>query len=118
VFDGTTPPSDTANSYVPTACPGGRAPHEWLSDDRSLFDLLGVEFTLLRLGPHGSNSDAFLSTAAALRIPLLVVDIQTPEARDLCGAELVLVRPDQVVAWRGNERAQPEGVLRRVTGGE
>ena len=34
----------------PTACPGGRAPHLWLGDGRSLYDAFGFEFTLLRLG--------------------------------------------------------------------
>lgn len=38
ISDGTTPAPDAANTYVPTACPGGRAPHMWLSDKRSLFD--------------------------------------------------------------------------------
>ena len=32
---------------MPTACPGGRAPHLWLGDGRSLYDTLGFEFTLL-----------------------------------------------------------------------
>ena len=40
------PPTPTS----PTACPGGRAPHLWLADGRSLYDAFGFEFTLLRLG--------------------------------------------------------------------
>src|SRR5690606_29026303 len=30
VADGSTPPPDGPNHYVPTACPGGRPPHAWL----------------------------------------------------------------------------------------
>ena len=39
--DGTVPPEDVANSYTQSATPGGRAPHLWLEDGRSLFDLFG-----------------------------------------------------------------------------
>ena len=34
VADGSTPPPDAANSYQPSACPGGRPPHAWLADGR------------------------------------------------------------------------------------
>ena len=51
VGDGTSPPPDAANSYTPTACPGGRAPHLWFADGSSIYDKFGFEFTLLRLGP-------------------------------------------------------------------
>ena len=47
--DGTVPPPDAANSYTTSACPGGRAPHLWLADGRSLYDTFGFEWTLLRL---------------------------------------------------------------------
>jgi 2-polyprenyl-6-methoxyphenol hydroxylase-like FAD-dependent oxidoreductase len=118
VPDGTAPPPDTVNSYVPTACPGGRAPHMWLSDGRSLFDLFAFELTLLRLGRKTPAADSLTSAAAQLPIPLSVVAIDSEEARDLYGADLVLIRPDQVVAWRGNVCADPAFILRRVTGRE
>jgi hypothetical protein len=38
VADGGTPPPDKPNEYVPTGCPGGRAPHLWLDDEYSLYD--------------------------------------------------------------------------------
>jgi hypothetical protein len=49
--DGSVPPPDGANAYTPTASPGGRPPHTWLDDGRSLFDLFHREWTLLALGP-------------------------------------------------------------------
>jgi hypothetical protein len=45
-----------------------------------------------------------------------VVDVAAAEARDLYQADLALIRPDQIVAWRGNAAADAEAVLRRVTG--
>src|SRR6185437_12161254 len=56
VPDRTVPPPDTVNSYQPTACPGGRAPHVWLGDGRSLYDVLGFEFTLVQLGAKPADA--------------------------------------------------------------
>jgi 2-polyprenyl-6-methoxyphenol hydroxylase-like FAD-dependent oxidoreductase len=116
VPDGTAPPPDTVNTYQPSACPGGRAPHLWLDDGRSLYDALGFEFTLLTLGRTPEDATPFRAAAQALNIPLTIVTIPSEEARDLYGADLALVRPDQIVAWRGNFAADTAAVLRRVVG--
>jgi len=115
VADGTSPPPDTVNSYQATACPGGRAPHLWLADGRSLYDALGFEFTLLQLG-LAADAKPFSEAAAALGIPLTVAPIAGNEARDLYGADLALIRPDQIVAWRGNDAANAAAVMRRIAG--
>ncbi len=116
VPDGTAPPPDKPNEYIPTACPGGRAPHLWLGDGRSLYDTLGFEFTLLRLGAKPADAAPFAAAAQARGIPLAVVDLATDEARDRYGADLALIRPDQIVAWRGNSPGNAVAVLRRVSG--
>ena len=116
VPDETTPPPDGANAYVPTACPGGRAPHLWLTGGRSLYDAFGFEFTLLRLGKTPPTATAFVKSASLLGLPLSVVDIATDEARELYEADLALIRPDQIVAWRGNSADGAMRVLRRITG--
>jgi len=116
IADGTIPPPDAANSYVPTACPGGRAPHLWLGDGRSLYDALGFEFTLLQVGAKPASAAAFRAAAEALNIPLTVVAIAGQEARDLYEADLVLIRPDQIVAWRGDTASDAAAVLRRASG--
>ena len=114
--DGTPPPADSINNYVPSACPGGRAPHLWLPDGRSLYDALGFEFTVVRSGPKPPDAASFKTVAAALGIPLAVVDVASEEARDLYGADLALIRPDQIVAWRGNTASGAADVLRRAVG--
>ena len=116
VPDGTAPPPDAANTYVPTACPGGRAPHLWLADGRSLYDTLGIEFTFLRLGTKPPSATSFSDAAAAQKLPLAVVDVATDEARELYQADLALIRPDQIVAWRGNSAADAARVLRQASG--
>jgi 2-polyprenyl-6-methoxyphenol hydroxylase-like FAD-dependent oxidoreductase len=113
VPDGTAPPPDRPNLYMPSACPGGRPPHLWLADGRSLYDAFGFEWTLLRLGK--SEGAGFDREARRLGLRLSLFDMKTDEARDLYGAELALIRPDQVVAWRGNDDRAAESVLARLT---
>ena len=114
--DEASPPPDAANTYVPTVCPGGRAPHLWLADGRSLYDLFGDEFTLLRLGKKPPAATAFVQAASSLGLPLSVVDIATDDARELYEADLALIRPDQIVAWRGGSADNAMRVLRRTSG--
>jgi 2-polyprenyl-6-methoxyphenol hydroxylase-like FAD-dependent oxidoreductase len=114
--DDSTPPADEANRYIPSASPGGRAPHLWIDDDISLFDLFGFDFTLLRLGPRPPSAEPFISAAASLGIPLKVVDLVSGEARALYQTDLALIRPDQMVAWRGDDTGEADSVLRRATG--
>jgi 2-polyprenyl-6-methoxyphenol hydroxylase-like FAD-dependent oxidoreductase len=116
VSDGTAPPPDAVNSYQPTGCPGGRAPHLWLDDGRSLYDALGFEFTLLQLGATPIDAAPFRAAATAINMPLSVVAVASDEARELYGADLELIRPDQMVAWRGNSTSGAADVLRRAAG--
>lgn len=103
-------PSDAFTTYTPSGVPGGRAPHAWLDDVRgrhsSLFDRFGTGFTLLRLGSGHNDSDdaavAFETAAEAHGIPLRTVHVADGLVRDLYGRDLVLIRPDQHIAWRGN----------------
>jgi 2-polyprenyl-6-methoxyphenol hydroxylase-like FAD-dependent oxidoreductase len=107
VADGSEGPPDAANTYVPSACPGGRAPHMWLDDGLSLFDLFDFEWTLLRLGPNPPQ---------ARLDGVKIVDVPLPEARDLYEAPLVLIRPDQVVAWRGSTGTEAATALAAALG--
>ncbi|MBT3549501.1 MAG: hypothetical protein HOO19_00210 [Rhodospirillaceae bacterium] len=113
--DGTAPPPDSAVDYIPSACPGGRAPHYWIEDRHSLYDTFGPGFTLLRLGAGGG--EALLSEAGRRGIPIQVAEVPEDGARDLYERDLALIRPDQHVAWRGD--AEPDDAAAfwdRVTG--
>jgi 2-polyprenyl-6-methoxyphenol hydroxylase-like FAD-dependent oxidoreductase len=116
ISDGVVPPPDAVNTYQPTGCPGGRAPHLWLGENHSLYDALGFEFTLLQLEVRCADVTPFRVAAASIKMPLSVMAIESNEARDLYGADLVLIRPDQIVAWRGNSSVQAIDVLRRAAG--
>jgi 2-polyprenyl-6-methoxyphenol hydroxylase-like FAD-dependent oxidoreductase len=116
VGDGAALPPDEPNAYTPTASPGGRPPHAWLDDGRSLFDLFHAEWTLLALGPDAPATEAFEAAARAFGTDLRVVRLPEPALRALYEAPLALVRPDQIVAWRGSRADDAECVLARVTG--
>ncbi len=116
VGDGAALPPDEPNDYTPTASPGGRPPHAWLDDGRSLFDHLHSEWTLLALGPDAPSTAVFETAAQALSIDLRVVRLPQRALSELYEAPLALIRPDQIVAWRGKTAADAMSVLMRVTG--
>jgi 2-polyprenyl-6-methoxyphenol hydroxylase-like FAD-dependent oxidoreductase len=116
VSDGTQAPPDEPNTYVPTATPGGRPPHAWLDDGRSLFDTFHSEWTLLALGAQPAHTDAFSTAAQELGLDLKAVAHAAPALRALYEAPLALIRPDQIVAWRGHDARAAMQVLRRVSG--
>jgi 2-polyprenyl-6-methoxyphenol hydroxylase-like FAD-dependent oxidoreductase len=126
--DGTSPPAvdDPVTQYVPSARPGGRAPHIWLErrgERLSTIDLFGGRFVLLA----GEQGAAWADAAARLRAserPAVVAHIVggSGELRDPAGAwragygltpdGAVLVRPDGCVGWRSRSAAdEPVRVL-------
>lgn len=121
VPDGTPPLPDDPETYYPSARPGGRAPHAWLSsldskESRSMLDLFGRGFTLLCFG-NASDGEGFQSAAAARGMPIDIAQIDNRAIGNAYERKLVLVRPDGHVAWRSD--APPRevgGLLDRVTG--
>ncbi len=114
IDDGTAPKPQLGQDYQADAHPGCLAPHAWLDDGRSLYDLFGKGFSLI-VAP-GAEAEASLAKrdADASGTPLEIVAPDCVPVRDLYGAGLSLVRPDQHVAWRA-ERWDKD-VLRRASG--
>ncbi len=109
--DGTPPPPDEARTYRPTARPGSRAPHAVLADGRSMLDLFGKGFVLLRLGPDAPDPDALAAAASARGVPFEAVALSEPAVLDAYERRLVLVRPDGHVAWRADAPPGDPGAL-------
>ena len=116
VHDGAVLPSDEPNKYVATASPGGRPPHVWFEDGQSLFDLFHSEWTLLALGSDAPSTDELERAAQSVKMDLRVVRIPQNALRDLYEAPLVLIRPDQIVAWRGASDKGAQQILSQVMG--
>jgi 2-polyprenyl-6-methoxyphenol hydroxylase-like FAD-dependent oxidoreductase len=117
-------PEDKPNLYIPSAKPGGRAPHLWINGT-SIFDLFGKDFTLLYVGSNlSANLSANLSDLnnpnlqlwqqcfAARGVPLYVLQVDNAEALRLYQSPLVLIRPDHHVAWRGDSNCAEKDVHR------
>jgi hypothetical protein len=115
-YDGAEHPAYTMDSYTPSTVPGCRTPHLWCDDGHSLYDAMGPEFTLLRF--DRSVDVAALEAAARSRgMPLKVLEMARPASADFYGSGLVLSRPDQHVAWRGNALpADPLALIDHVRG--
>ena len=117
VDEGTPPPPDELVEFHPTARPGARLPHAWLGDGRSLFDELGPGFSLLRLGERAATGP-LVTAAKSQGVPLKVVDLAQKGLRDRYEADLLLVRPDQHVAWRGDAASDDPAALVDLIRGE
>jgi 2-polyprenyl-6-methoxyphenol hydroxylase-like FAD-dependent oxidoreductase len=118
VDDGSTPPPRDFRNYVPSAHPGCRAPHVWLADGSALYDHFGQGFTLLISG-QATQADLGRAReqASAAGIPLTIIQPDEPAIADLYQARYSLIRPDQHVAWRGNDWPdQAAGILEQVAG--
>jgi 2-polyprenyl-6-methoxyphenol hydroxylase-like FAD-dependent oxidoreductase len=110
-------PDDDFRRYVPSTWPGTRLPHVWLDGHVAMQDRLGPGYALLRLG-RGPQETSGLEKAMAERgAPFRVLDVPDAAARDLYGFDLILLRPDLHVAWRGNRAPDaPAKLAARVTG--
>ncbi len=114
-YDGTAQPSYTMNSYTPSTVPGCRTPHFFGDDGGSLYDAMGPEFTLLRFDPGLDVAD-LAGAAREKRVPLAILDVKQGDAA-YEGSRLVLSRPDQHVAWRGNRApVDPVALIDRIRG--
>jgi hypothetical protein len=119
VDDGTPAPGDVPGVYVPTAKPGGRAPHTWQADGTSLFDRFGFDWTLLSFGAPEPVAGLFATEAKRRGLDLKHLDLRDDEiAADLYEKPFALIRPDQIVAWRGEapDAAAIKSLFDRVLG--
>jgi hypothetical protein len=88
-----------------------------LSSGRDVFEELGGDYTLVALAEDPRHAAAFQAAARELGLPLRVVTDDFDGPRAAYKRRLILVRPDQYVAWTGDEApADPTDLLRGVTG--
>ena len=103
--------------YIPTTAPGARMPSVLTDDGVPIFDRLGRWFTLACF--EAPASEALVAAAARRGVPLQMLRIDDPDIVRVYGRGLLLVRPDQHIAWRGAACEDPrEGdvIVSRVLG--
>jgi 2-polyprenyl-6-methoxyphenol hydroxylase-like FAD-dependent oxidoreductase len=97
-----------ATRYDDDPRPGHRAPDGNVDPyGGRLFDRIGSHLALLVLSADRSVEQAFAAEAANRGLPFTIIHLTHPGVRELYGADNVLIRPDQHVAWRGTQL--PEG---------
>jgi hypothetical protein len=115
-YDGEIPPPYSMGSFTPSTVPGARAPHLFLRDGRSLYDAFGPGYTLLRFD-HTIDVAPLLAAAEQRKVPLALIDLAPGDANGAYPEKLVLVRPDQHIAWRGQVAPdEPDTLIARITG--
>ncbi len=95
-------PEHLFRDYRPTSWPGARLPHVWLEDGTPIQDRIPTTaYTLLCL--NGQHKTAALEeTFRARSVPFGVLHVASEAARAIFERDLILLRPDMHVVWRGN----------------
>ena len=111
-----TPPYDFIE-YTPSTLPGVRLPHVWLDGGIAMQDRIGDGYTLLRLGGTRHDASGLQKAFAAIGAPVTVLDVPDQAASEVYARDLILLRPDMHIAWRGNKAPDdPRRLAAMVTG--
>ena len=109
--------SGARGGHDAAARPGHHLMPQALSSGRNVFKALGPGFTLLAFDAEDGPVRDFRDAAAGLAVPLAIVRDDRGGGRGDYRARLVLVRPDQHVAWRGDRPPRdPAALLARAAG--
>jgi 2-polyprenyl-6-methoxyphenol hydroxylase-like FAD-dependent oxidoreductase len=111
------PPADSTMTYVPTSFPGARLPHVWLADGSALHDRIGDGYTLLCLGGEQAGADALANAFTHYHAPFAALTLRDAHAREIYGYDLLLLRPDLHVVWRGNRLPDDPAKLAAIATG-
>jgi 2-polyprenyl-6-methoxyphenol hydroxylase-like FAD-dependent oxidoreductase len=95
-------PEHLFREYHPTTWPGARLPHIWLDDGTPMQDRIPDGYTILKLGGTKADTTHLENAVGARGAPVAVLDVPDRIGREIYGCDLMLIRPDMHVAWRGN----------------
>jgi len=103
-------------THVYKARAGHHLPPQELSTGQNVFEALGDGFSLLAFDIDDHQIKAFEQTADKLNIPLTVIRDNFADGRKAYESQLILIRPDQFIAWAGNECPGDKVALLKRTG--
>ena len=110
-------PEHLFRDYQPTTWPGARLPHVWLDDGAPMQDRIPDGYTVLKLGGTQADTSSLERAIQSYGAPVSVLDVPDSVARDVYGFDLILLRPDMHVVWRGQgSPADPSKVAAIATG--
>jgi 2-polyprenyl-6-methoxyphenol hydroxylase-like FAD-dependent oxidoreductase len=94
------PAASPDDHWATTVRPGRRIPHVWLSPGVSTLDLAGPGFSAIVADRAGL--DPVVKAAAERQVPLTVHDEGGDVLAARLGANVIILRPDHIVAWSGD----------------
>jgi 2-polyprenyl-6-methoxyphenol hydroxylase-like FAD-dependent oxidoreductase len=110
-------PEHLFRTYEPTTWPGARLPHVWLDDGSAVQDHIPRDgFTILKLNRNGADVEPLAAALRERKAPVSVLEIPDQIARDIYGYDLLLLRPDMHVVWRGNNLTDVAEIAAIATG--
>ena len=111
-------PQHLFSTYEPTTWPGARLPHVWLDDGSAIQDRLPkAGYTILRLGKNQADMAPLAGAIEHYGAKVTSLDIRDAAARAVYSYDLLLLRPDLHVVWRGNAAPDdPRDVAAIATG--
>ena len=88
-----------------------------LADGQDMWDLLGTGFTLIDLEGAAGMCRGFADAATSRGIPLTILTHPDAALAKTYGAQAILVRPDNFIAWAGHDDGHgAQAILDRATG--
>ncbi len=94
-------PEHLFRDYQPTTWPGARLPHVWLDDGTPMQDRIPDGYSILKLGGSSTDTAHLESAIRSHGAPVSVLNVPDIVARDIYDFDLMLLRPDMHVVWRG-----------------
>jgi 2-polyprenyl-6-methoxyphenol hydroxylase-like FAD-dependent oxidoreductase len=110
-------PEHLFREYRPTTWPGARLPHVWLDDGTPIQDRIPDGFTILKLGRTQIDVSGLATAIRSYGAPVSVVEIADQSAREIYDRDVLLLRPDMHVVWRGNELPEDPAAVAAVATG-
>ncbi len=111
-------PENLFREYHPTTWPGARLPHVWLEDGTAMQDHIPADgFTLLRLNGTNQPMEPLETAIRGFGAPMTTLDVPGERPRAVYERDLVLLRPDMHVVWRGNRPPEDPARLAAVATG-
>jgi 2-polyprenyl-6-methoxyphenol hydroxylase-like FAD-dependent oxidoreductase len=111
-------PEHLFRKYEPTTWPGARLPHVWLADGTPLQDRIPTDgFTVLKLANGKADARGLEAALRARGAPAIVLDVPDPVAREVYGHDLIVLRPDMHIVWRGDAAPDDPAAIAAVATG-
>jgi len=110
-------PEHLFREYQPTTFPGARLPHIWLDDGTAMQDRLPEGYVILKLGRTKADTAALENAIRSYGAPISVLEIPDRVAREVYQYDLMLLRPDLHVVWRGHHAPSNPGEIAAIATG-